>query len=296
MNKQKLVDTNLYFGIDTIQVKSETESVLTKNEVPYISKNITKDSETGSYFYKLNPDKANGNVAVFSYSEYDELCNFMIEELMLTNPVKTRIDYRVDSYDNNFDELLKLNKLLILLIAERFNISNRYQSVDLLTQRDLCVRIQNTRLEVENYNKAVEEPNGDVMNRIEFRSKKLYDNTENKEYTEYKQWCRRLDLAVTKANFNHLQEEINSELEQRYKEQCCQRGFSVNEFLYKYQNSIFTSRQMSDLYKRLGYKDPVQQAKKYKQRKHIEYFSFKDVQMYVEKIKASAERFFDIHS
>ena len=105
-------------------------------------------------------------------------------------------------------------------------------------------------------------------------------------------WCNRLDGAVSKQNFEHLQSELNKALYGRYTIEKQSRGFSINEFLYKYQSIIFTSRQMAELYRILGYKDPVQQAKKYKSRKGIEYFSHKDLRTYVKLIKDSGGAFF----
>lgn len=295
MNKGKLENANIYFGIDTLQVKSDTESALTKAEAPFISKIIIKDTDTGSYYYKLNPDKANNGLQIYNGYDYYATYDSMINKLNLTNPVKTRIDFRVDSFDNNFNDLLKLNKLLILLIAEKYKVKNRYQSKDPLTQEELCVRIQNDRIEVENYNKAIQEPEDDVQNRIEFRSKKLYDDSAEhiKEYLEFANWCNRLDKAVTKEIFSTLQNKINQSLYERYYEQKDLKGFTINEFLYKYQGCIFTSKQLADLYRLFGYKDPEQQAKKYKRRKHIEYFSFTDLRQYVKKIKESGQRFFE---
>lgn len=292
MDKRKLANTDLYAGIDTIEVRSDTEIVPEGEEV-FIPTGARKNNATGKYYYKLNPDKGFGAPIHNCTDYYDTRC-YMIKYLNMTNPLITRIDYRFDSYDDNFTGLLKLNKLLILLIAEAYAIGNRYYSIDPLTLEELCVRVQNDRIEAENYNKGIEEPDGTVKNRLEFRSKKLYAENidDGKEYSEYLKWCKRLDKAVTKQNFEKLQAKLNDSLYVRYKEQSSQRGFSVNEFLYKYQSSIFTSRQMSDFYKMLGYKDPEQQAKRYKQRKSIEYFSYRNVFDYVQMLKKSGAEFF----
>lgn len=294
MNKNKLAEANLYTGIDTIEVRSDTE-ICPEAEADFIPTCTRKNTATGVCFYKLNPDKGNNGLQIYHSADYYNVTDYMIKYLNMTNPIKTRIDFRVDSFDDNFDELLKLNKLLILLIAEAYGITNRYFSVDPLTLEQLCIRVQNQYIEAENYNKGIEEPDGNVKNRLELRSKKLYDDTaeKSKEYTEFNNWCKRLDEAVTKDNFEHLQQKLNTALYNRYSIESRQKGLTLNEFLYKYQSSIFTSRQMSDLYKALGYKDPDQQAKRYKQRKGIEYFSYRDICSYVQIIKDSGNRFFD---
>lgn len=294
MNKNKLAETNLYTGIDTIEVRSDAE-IAPETETDFAPTSTRKNTVTGACYYKLNPDKGNNGLQIYNSTDYYGIRDYMIKVLNFTNPTKTRVDFRIDSFDDNFDELLKLNKLLILLISETYNITNRYQTFDPLTLEELTVRVQNQYLEAENYNKGIEEPEGNVMNRLELRSKKLYsDAGENcKEYTEYLKWCKRLDKAVTKDNFEKLQKKLNSSIIERYKAESRQRGFTVSAFLYKYQSSIFTSRQMADLYREFNYKDPAQQAKRYRQRNSIEYFSFRDLCTYVQMLKDSMTRFFD---
>lgn len=289
MNRQKIIEAELQFGIDTVLVRNETGIVLNGQTLLFLSKTPTLDIKSGLYSYIINPDKAKGE-PILTFAEYKEIYENLIIELGLTNSIKARIDFRVDSNDDNFNEFLKLNKLLILLIAEQFNITNCYQSVDLLSQQDLCLRIQNYNIEVENYNKNLQEPGSEVMNRIEFRSKRLAKDTN--EPAEFKRWLNRLDASATKENLNKLENKINIALEQRYQEQCSQRGFSTSEFLYKYQNSIFTIRQLSDFYRRLEFKDPYDSAKKYKKRKNFECVTLKDLRVYIEKIKTSATIFF----
>lgn len=294
MNKNKLAKANLYTGIDTIEVRSDTE-IAPETEADFAPTCTRKNTATGVCYYKLNPDKGNNGLQIYNSTDYYGIRDYMINFLNMTNPTKTRIDFRIDSFDDNFEELLKLNKLLILLIAEAYNITNIYETQNPMTLKKLCVRIQNQYIEAENYNKGIEEPDGDVKNRLELRSKKLYDDTAEatKEMTEFNKWCERLDNAVTKENFERLQNRINNSLYERYKIESRERGFKLSYLLHEYRNSIFTSKQLADFYRMLGYKDPDQQAKRYKQRKYIEYFSHKDICTYVQMIKDSGARFFD---
>lgn len=294
MNKNKLAKANLYTGIDTIEVRSDTE-IAPEMEADFAPTCTRKNTATGVCYYKLNPDKGNNGLQIYNSTDYYGIRDYMINFLNMTNPTKTRIDFRIDSFDDNFEELLKLNKLLILLIAEAYNITNIYETQNPMTLKKLCVRIQNQYIEAENYNKGIEEPDGDVKNRLELRSKKLYDDTAEatKEMTEFNKWCERLDNAVTKENFERLQNRINNSLYERYKIESRERGFKLSYLLHEYRNSIFTSKQLADFYRMLGYKDPDQQAKRYKQRKYIEYFSHKDICTYVQMIKDSGARFFD---
>lgn len=292
MDKKKLETTNLWCGIDTIEVKTnnEIEPIGLANFIPKLAR---KYRDTGAYYYKLNPDKCN-ETSIYNATDYYNTINYMVNFLKLSESTKTRIDFRFDSFENDFDKLLKLNKLLILLIAEKYNIANCYFSNNPRTLEDLCIRVQTQYIEVECYNKAIEEPTGIVKTRLELRSKKLYDDTNEseKEHLQFMKWCDRLDDAISKENFENLQHTINNALCQKYSIESKEKGFSISKFLYKYQSSIFTSKQMAELYKLFGYKNPVQQASRYKYRNNIEYFSYNDLYNYVKIIKESGGAFF----
>lgn len=292
MNKDVLNRTNVYMGIDTLQVRSDTQSLLMPKQAPYINKTICLSADTGTYSYRLNPDKANDNLQIYNYKDYKEVCSLMVTELGLTNLIKTRIDFRVDSFDNNYNQLEKLNKLIILLLSQSYKMDNRYQSDDPLTFDRLCIRSQNHRLEVENYNKAIQEPAGNVQNRIEFRSKNLSSKKVEKEREEFLKWCKRLDKAITQNNYLKLQELANYYLVKKYKEEQ-HENVTVNEFLYKYSGNVWTSKQLVDFFEQIGSKNPVNQAKAYKKRKRIEYFSYRDLLTYIDKIKQAGEQFFN---
>lgn len=297
MNKNKLTtlkQEGIFMGIDTLDIKSDTPTPYNNIKRNFMKKIEKRDVNLNSYTYMVKPDVANDNIMIYDNETYYKIYDYMVNSLELTNPTKTRIDYRFDCFNENFESLMKLNKLLILLIAETYNVNNRYESIDPLTLQQLCIRVQNSRIEAENYNKAVESPDGIVKNRLELRSKQLYytEGEQVKEYTEFEKWCTRLDKSITKENFKALQDRLNTALYNCYCIESKSKGFAVNEFLYKYQNSIFTSKQMADLYRYMGYKDPEQQAKRYKQRKGIEYFSLKDLLIYSEMIKGAGYKFF----
>ena len=69
----------------------------------------------------------------------------------------------------------------------------------MLTAEKKTLRVANQRIEVEAYNKALQEPDSDVMCRLELRSKKLYDDDAEaeKELRELDKWFTRLANATT---------------------------------------------------------------------------------------------------
>lgn len=299
MTTQDMTELNIYMGIDTLQVRSDSESSIELESVPFISKNVNK-TPSGYYLYRLNPDKANGGLQIYNSKDYYTVCDYMISALELTNPVKVRIDFRFDSFDDNFNELLKLNSLLELLLDNQYQLNNRYKSNDLLTFEQLTVRIQNKRLEVENYNKGIQEPNGIVKNRLELRSKALTEtNSEQcKEYAEFLKWCDRLKKAVTKENFDSLMNDLATMLYVQYLKEHQRRGFTLNKFLYKYSDYIYSNRQLALFYMRcnnISYETALAKGRKYKCQNDIELLTLSNMKQYIKLLVEAGKRFFETY-
>lgn len=299
MNKKIIEETNVYMGIDTMQVQSEGQSLLTNEDVPYINKSVTVNSNNGIYSYRLNPDKVGLN-PIYNNSDFEQAFLLMISEMGLKTPRLTRIDFRLDSFDDStYMQLLKLNRLIIMMMSLDYKLKNRYFSEDFLTLDELTIRAQNTRLELENYNKAVEEPNGDVKSRFELRSKHLENLLICEENTkivqnEWVKWVVRLTDTITKENFEEVQNTANFYLIKRYaKDKRQGKKFTINEFLYKYGCNIFTRKQLVKFAESIGVKSPEQFASNYKKRKTIEFYSYKDLALYTRKIIAAGNAFFD---
>lgn len=291
MNRNIINDTSIYLGIDTLQVQSQGASRLTNTTAPYINKTVTVDNDLGVYSYRLNPDKANNNLAIYSNSEFERVFCFMIMDMSIDNPKITRVDFRFDSFEDNFDRLLKLNKVITLLISIIYKMENRYQSKNPLTQDNLTIRVQNHRLEVENYNKGIQEPNGIVKNRLELRSKNLNLIDTKMIKAEYDKWIQRLDKAITKENFVSLQKMTNDNLVETYSKEKIK--FTLQEFICRYCDSIYTTRQLSELVEALGVNNPQTFSKNFKRRHNLETFCYKDLALYVNKIKNAGEEFFN---
>lgn len=298
MNLKKLQDTELYCGIDTIQIESVSEPKDLQPLPIFITASPLFNKRQNTYYYRLNPDKANGK-SIYNGTDYFDTLEHMLTKANFDSPVKTRIDFRFDSLDKNYNELLKLNKLLLSLIAIEFDLKNKYESRDFLELRHLCIRIQNNEIEVENYDKSIQEPTGYVKNRIEFRTKQISKNIPEKckERKEFKEWCKRLDKAVSAKNFDELTKRLNTALIEVYNEEKTRKGFSLAKFLYKYEDCIFSHNQLKELFAEIGtFKDAAKQATEHKKRNYVEYFSLADIKRYVKKIKSSGNRFFGIEN
>ena len=217
----------------------------------------------------------------------------------LANPVKTRIDFRFDFYGEDYEKSSKLNKLLLLLIAEKYEVKNRYQCIDMLTAEQKTLCIKNKYIEVEAYNKAIQEENSMINCRIEFRSKALYDNIdeENKEKKEMEKWFVRMGSATTAENFNRLVAKLNEHIIEHYNKEKASRSFDDMSFIYKYEDFIFTSRQMKDLFAAMGYQRADKKLQQYRTKySGVEFFSLRQIREYTLTLRKSADTFLNAES
>ena len=291
MKKEKLKAIQLYAGVDTLEIRTEKE-IEPKGQADFVPKECRKNNKSGAYFYKLNPDKYSGT-QIYNRTAFVNAVNGMCDYLQIDNATITRIDFRFDSFQDDFEELEKLNKFLIMLVAYDNHFRNCYESIDPLLLEPLCIRSQNQYLEIENYNKSIEEPTGNVMNRLELRSKKLYSkaNADTKDLHEFELWLKKLKKAISKTNIALLEDKLNESLVRRFAEERKNHKFTNNELLCKYQSSIFSKEQMMNLCTQLGYKNPVAQIQAYKQRKGIELISHKNVKDYLQILEGSFVKF-----
>lgn len=298
MNKDNY-NINLYAGIDTLEVTTPTYLTDVFEFITHDNTRRVTQDETAipKYKYRFNPDKTYQDTSTFT--GYYLALESMIQATAVMSPVKTRIDYRFDCYDSKYGDAFKLNKLLVLLIAERYKIKNRYQCIDMLTGELKTLCIKNKYIEAEAYNKELEEPESFIKWRLELRSKALYDDSDEatKELRELDKWFVRLADSTTTSNFNSLIHGLNDNLIQRYAEHTAKGDIAtVSEFVVKYADFIFCTRQLVDLFARMGYKRPEKQVSAFKQKHKIEFFSLKDVRTYVLTVRDSAARFDDIRA
>ena len=293
MNKNNY-NIDLVAGIDTLEVTSQTYVV---EAFAFITHDATRrvtqdDTAIPKYRYRFNPD--NTKLDTSTFEGYREALDHMLTASKLVAPVKTRIDFRFDYFNGKYADVFKLNKLLLLLLAEYCDIKNRYQCVDMLTAELKTLCIKNQYIEAEAYNKTIQEPDSGVMCRLELRSKKLYDDDAEgeKELRELDKWFVRLASCTTTFNFNNLVKGLNEHLIERYTEGQKRKAFAnTAEFVTKYEDFIFSTRQLVDLYSRMGYQNPNAQATKYKRSHKLECFSLNDIRKYTKAIRSSAEKF-----
>lgn len=264
-----------------------------------IVKSCSKKKERGKdsyvYYLQMNPNKAvNDEDMIHSYSEFEEVMFDALTSIDAVGLVITRADLSFNSDDSDDYELFKkLNRLLICCIADACNVKNCYKASDLWTDRSLSVAIKSDRLEAENYNKELENPNVKAKCRLELRSKRI-TGTLKEEFME--KWFTRLDAALD--HFEAVQDRYNDNLlmlwqEDQSKLKKDRQYLSLTAFLMRYSDCIYTRRQLINLLTAIGVNKPESTAKHFKEKHTMEFFSKTDLKVIVEGIKKATRKYFN---
>ena len=314
MNKDYINNFQMLAGIDTLSIKNVTDNPYDEKAYPYINQKVSRALNKNYTYYRINPDKYDtsrtiSDYGIYDFVEYKQTLTQILSEMNLDNPIKNRIDMRFDRFDDNsYTDMLKMNKLLILLIAKHEDIEKRYQSYDFMTMRDLTIRIQDNRLEMENYNKAEEEPNGIVKSRLELRTKYFDPTTPEdlKELLLWEEWKERMSRSITKNNLDSLSWELNKFLLQVYPDfryeisngKQLSQSHILTLFLIAYRNQFFTRSQMIDfidMVKRSKWIECGNPAKRYEyyvKKYNFNLYSLYNVTLYFKRLCSFADEFY----
>ena len=306
MNRAELNDMQHMCGIDTIEFATDVKLERQVNGITTKTPLQACSSHGFLFKYKANPDKiiegGGNNIDKFKQVllYIAELCKGATELFI------SRIDYRFDDMSNDYYRFYKLNRLLLSIVATYYGAKNRYTSSDLLTAEKLTVRFDHDSSDLhisgEYYNKARQEPSGDVKTRLELRSRQLYIPFLNGcDYESFllAEWLERLQEVINKDTFNTVIQDSTESLIDLYSKERSEFG-DVTEFLVCYRDNIYTTRQLTQLYSILNRAETAKQCaykyrhgdKKTKGRK-LPCFSVVDLQLYVDKLTAAAYKFFE---
>ena len=278
-----------------IKANIHTIAILTNKAFPENIGGITNmrfipNEKTGEikFLSKINI-KEYFNERVINLSDYKEKLNIILEQYEIDQYNISRVDFNFDCEENNYNEMMKINKLIILLLSLKYNIKKRYQSFEPLTYDNLTIRIQSEYYEAENYNKEIESNSMDeAKNRFELRSKALAKRNKSIEQL-LTEWCYKLDSVM--LSYVDLQNKANESLFVKWKSEKGKEVKSVSEFIRKYQQNFYTVKQLVEFYKLIGANNPAQSAYNFNSKNDIEYISISDLNIYINVLKKSAEKF-----
>lgn len=244
---------------------------------------------------KINPNKLCGDI--FSYDEFKTALDTILVNSGIYEYSIVRADFRLDNYDpTHYKDFIKLNRLIVSLLAVTYNVKNCYKTSDLFTDAQLSVAIKNKRFETEVYDKIAEQKNNGghdiATSRLELRSKDFKNSELRKEFTEH--WFLRWNKAL--LNLDNVLERYNTELLKSYCEQ--KHSFpktfrTLADFIMKNESRIFTREQfLNFIYATGDCKDPRDYLKWYNKRYGFEFINEKDVIYATAEIKQAILNFF----
>lgn len=299
MNENKRNNYEVVPSIHTIEAKSHDIPNIPEQMInsTYISaKMSTPNKDTGqiSSTSKINVSNF-GEGEVLKYSQFKRIIGEITEQVGLQKWYYSRADLKFDSFGiGNYNNYLKLNKLLTMLFTMVFTIKpkNQKQAIGLFTDEVTSLWVKNDDIEIQCYNKDEQsEGKNPADARFEVRRKRLYtdDISIIRDY-----WLKKFDQLP--QYYNQLQDKINDYLIQSYlqdKDKLPKVFRNENDFVMQHQNSIFCHRQLVDLYQRMGFKNADRKARNYKARYGLERFSKKDIEVILSKYKQGIKNYFD---
>lgn len=294
MNKLKLFDYELKGSIHTIELKTKNElAEVLDDKVKKCIKRIEVCDNQNKIVLNLNRYEEE----LYTFTDFLRVFLIVMEALNIKSYTITRVDFRLDSFDDNHYQLFaKLNKYIISLFATTYSVRNAYKTVKLFSEKQLSVAVKNKYFEVENYDKNEESMGIDkAKSRLELRSKGMdLCNVLALPDALMDSW----DLRISKLleNTFNTHDKYNRALAEVYLEHKDKRPLrfrDVTDFVMQKQDSFFMK---SQLIKFIEMVDPNVNAKRkaenYKARYGIEYFQKRDLVYALETIKGEMCSYF----
>ena len=250
------------------------------------------NEETGVTYFKsiFNPNRKNDYCD--NFEEVLKRTSTIMSQAGITDFTIKRVDCCIDSYHDNLNEMFKLNKCLLLLIACAYKVKNLYQSTDPLLLNKKTLRGENRWFQIENYNKALESNHSDIVkNRFEMRALGLNNWGIDQIPLLANAWSKRFDKSL--KYFEALQVECNAALFRQWGQEQGIQVKSISEFIRKYEDSFFTHKQLSKFLHSIGSCNAEKSAYNMAYQNEIELFSYKEIKLHTEKLKHSLHSFFN---
>lgn len=203
----------------------------------------------------------------------------------------SRIDFRIDNYTDDYADYLKINRIILSILAIQLDIrKDVWQSNHLIDMYTKSVRVYSNRYEIEyydRYDKTGQE--GLTRSRLELRNKCLScGDCDVKQLLN--DWRER--LKVLPSGYSNLQDELNRALFELWKrERAHSATTNIYEFIKYNQLYICTSKQLASLLEMMGIKNCSSLAYTYAKRADIEMISKGDLEAYIRQVTKSLTKF-----
>lgn len=292
MNKDKLNTIRLHAGIHTLSAIGTFTGAPMDRGITKTTDKLNQNTGEIQSTLKINPNVyLYGDAAYINdFKEFRHILKDITKRYFEDQPIITRVDFRIDNYGGQYTDLLKINKIVLLLLAKYLNINNRWESTDPIALYRKTVRAQDKRYEIEYYDRFDKTGReGLTRSRLEVRNKGLKVPI-NAMPGLLREWCERLKNIV--VNYDALQNEYNSKLFSLWQDEREQRiTVSVLDFVRKYQQNICTSQQLQKLLAMMGANNPKMLAYEYRYKADMEFISANDLKQYTKILKRALQEF-----
>lgn len=297
LNNQEHRATSMYI---------HTAEILTDKIVDFDFNESTKNT---SYIKKngLTQYRTIFNANKYSLNELEAYNDFehVTDELLYTlNDIKDakfqRVDLAFNFYDDYaFQNYFKINNYLLHLLAYKYKVKNSYTTAKFKTDEKHSISSKNKYFQIEFYNKYYESDGKSNVNaRLEFRKLEMDKLADNNPRSLQMFWCA---LLKDLPNYHdEMIEDLNNDLVKRFN-QCKSNKYirktrewhDAKSFISRYGMFIFTSKQLEDLYIKLGVEKPKSKATTYNRyHREFDYITLNDYIKYTRTIKKTMENYF----
>lgn len=239
---------------------------------------------------RVNPNKYlfDDSGYIDNYSQFANTIDEMLLNRGITDYTIQRLDFRIDNYNNNFDELYKLNNIVINLLSMAMGIKNCYKSLKNDIPHNIVAR--GNRQEIECYNRIEKDGNGLTKTRIELRRTFPYFQTITNDniFMIYNDWLNYFNNKLMPIYYKRFQAIQNDRI--IYNHRNGQKAtHNIIDLISKNQDYICTSKQMGELCSKLNLAKDVSYT--YKNRLQIEYYKYADIERYFNHIITALHTF-----
>lgn len=283
--------TEGFMCCDTLQINTyQTPAQQTDGLHTEARQNIN----TGLLRLIINPNTHAHTDIIDNANQSITSCIDVLAQADINDYTVSRLDLAYNMLHNRaFKEYEKLNRLLLMMIANQYSDDNLIFVYDQLNQLK-SIKIINQYFDVENYDKQREEPDGAITNRLEFRFKRLRAANIDEAYTAaYIKLIKLIDKCMTRQNYDAVMDRCTMQLLTQLANQAEEtRHKTIEKVLFKeHEKLIFNADQLSVFFEAIEKNNPHRKAQTFMRLNNVERISYNMLQNYANELKKAAKKF-----
>lgn len=288
---RRIDNTTGLMCVDTLQINTyQTPAQQTDGLHTEAKQNIN----TGLLRLIINPNTHAHTDIIDNANQSITSCIDVLAQADINDYTVSRLDLAYNMLNTGaFTEYEKLNRLLLMMIANQYSDDNLIFVYDQLDQLK-SIKIINQYFDAENYDKSREEPDGTITNRLEFRFKRLKAENIDEAYTAaYNKLIKLIDKCITRQNYDAVMDRCTMQLLTQLANQTEEtRHKTIEKVLFKeHEKLIFNANQLSIFYEAIEKHDPHRKAQTFMRLNNVERISYNMIKNYANELKKAAKKF-----